>query len=284
MKGSHLTIRIITLIGIIIGFQGFTSQPDYSILSGYNISQNKVKNIELPSRLKEVSGIAVTKDDRLFVHADENSNVYEIDKTGAIVKQFTVGKSAISGDFEGIAISRNKFYLITSNGYLYQFDEGEHKSSVGYKRMDTGLSRSYDIEGLCYDPETNSLLIACKEYPGQGLKDVRAVYSYSLDNFSLSKKPRFLIDLNELNKRFGVKNFKPSSIERHPSTGNFFILSSTETAIVELSSEGNLLDAEKINKKMHKQPEGISFLSNRTMLITDEGSKKGSITIYEYNK
>lgn len=279
-----MIIRTIILVVIMISFHGFISQPDYSILSGYNISQNKVKTIELPSRLKEVSGIAVAKDDRLFVHADENSNVYEIDKSGAIVKQFTVGKSPVSGDFEGIAISRNKFYLITSNGYLYQFDEGEHKSSVGYKRMDTGLSRSYNIEGLCYDPDTNCLLIACKEYPGQGLKHVRAVYSYSLDSFSLTKKPRFTIDLNELRKRFHINRFKPSGIERHPTTGNFFVLSADENAIVELSGEGELLDAERISKSTHKQPEGIAFLSDRTMLITDEGNKKGSITIYEYNK
>lgn len=262
----------------------FKFVPDYSILSGYNLEQKKVTSYNLPQRLREVSGITVTSDDRLFVHADENSTVYEIDKSGGIVKQFTVGKNAINGDFEDIAYAKNKFFLITSNGYLYQFSEGAHKASVGYKRYDTGLTTSYDIEGLCYDPETNSLLLACKEYPGQGLKNVRSVYSYSLETYTLQKKPRFQVDLSELNKRFKIQDFRPSAIERHPSTGNFFILSSSENAVVELSAEGTLLDAEKLSKKLHAQPEGITFLSDRTLIITDEGKKKGTVSYYHYNK
>lgn len=276
--------RQFLILFTVICLFGFMKTPDYSILSGYNMNQKKVSQSELPHRLKEVSGITVTDDDRLFVHADENSTIYEIDKSGAIIKQFTAGKNPINADFEDIAAAKGKFYLITSNGYLYRFSEGAHKSSVGYKRYDTGLTTSYDIEGLCYDSETNSLLIACKEYPGQGLKNVRSVYSFSLESFSLIKKPRFLIDLAELKKRFKINSFKPSGIEKHPTTGNFFIISSTETAIVELSPEGALLDAERLSKKTHQQPEGITFLSNRTMLITDEGKKNGTISYYEYNK
>jgi len=279
-----MTKKIFVIIIIALCIQGFVNNPDYSILSGYNLSKNKVSRSELPARLKEISGITVSKDDRLFVHADENSTVYEVNKSGAIIKQFTAGKNAVNGDFEDIAVADGKLFLITSNGFLYKFSEGEHKSAVGYKRYDTGLSTSYDIEGLCYDPETNSLLIACKEYPGTGLKNVRSVYSYSLDSYSLTKKPRFVIDLIELKKRFGINSFKPSAVARHPSTGNFFILSAAEKALAELSAEGVLLDAEKLSRNVHNQPEGLTFLSNRNMIITDEGKKKGTISVYEYNK
>lgn len=265
-------------------FLGSHSEPDYSILSGYDLSQRKVQQADLPHHLREVSGITANSDDRLFVEADENSRVYEVTREGRVLKQFTVGKHPIYGDFEDIAAAGSKFYLITSNGYLFQFSEGADNSAVGYKRYETGLSTSYDIEGLCYDPDTDCLLIACKEYPGQGLKNVRAVYSFSLESFTLLKKPRFLIDLFELKKRFKIHSFKPSGIERHPTTGNFFVISANENAIVELSPDGNILDAEKLSRRVHNQPEGITFLSDRTMIITDEGNRKGSISYYEYNK
>src|SRR5687767_10583333 len=50
----------------------------------------------LPNRLKEISGIVLTKDGRLLTHGDETAEITEIDYTrGMIVKQFLVGSQVI---------------------------------------------------------------------------------------------------------------------------------------------------------------------------------------------
>src|SRR5688572_23063229 len=57
----------------------------------------------LPPGLQEISGLALTKDNRLLVHDDELGQVSEIDyRRGVLVKRFSLGKG-IAGDFEGIA-------------------------------------------------------------------------------------------------------------------------------------------------------------------------------------
>ena len=266
----------------LLSITGFYSDPEYSVLFKYDLGNKDLHSLKLSEKLKEISGLAVTKDDRLFTHDDNVSIVYQLDiNTGKIIKQFTVGKNAIYADFEDITFAKDNFYLVTSNGYLYEFKEGGDNAAVSYTRYETGLTSSYNIEGLCYDEETNTLLLACKEYPGHGYMDVRTVYSFSLETYTLDKKPRFIINLEELKNRFNIDKFKPSGIARHPSTGNFFVLSAHSKSIVELSAEGKILNATKIPKKVHNQPEGITFLHDRTLLISDEGDRRGSLTIYE---
>jgi uncharacterized protein YjiK len=156
---------------------------------------------------------------------------------------------------------------------------------VDYKKFKTILSTKYNVEGLCYDKATNSLLLACKEYSGKNLKDYKAIFTFDLSKYKLQEEPRFLINLDSLKNKFKINNFSPTGIEVHPNSGNVFILSSHEKAIVELSSNGNLLNAVKLKSKNHRQPEGIAFLSDLTLLISDEGqNKKGKLTIIPYTK
>ncbi len=156
---------------------------------------------------------------------------------------------------------------------------GKVQQSKIYK---TGLTASYNIEGLCYDPLTNSLLIACKSYPGRNLKGYRAVYSFNLKEKNLLSKPRFLISLKLLDKKYGLKNFSPSSIEYNSKTATFFILSSHVKALVEISPEGKVLNGISLPGKIHNQPEGLTFTKEMKMLISDEGGKgDGTITIYD---
>ena len=139
---------------------------------------------------------------------------------------------------------------------------------------------------MCYDPQTNSLLIASKNYAGKKNKGKRAVYSFSLQTKIIKKTPRFLISLKELEKKYGIKDFFPSAISRKPETGNFFILSSKgKPAIVEINSLGDFVSGKKLNKRKHPQPEGLAFNKNGDMLISDESvEKSATITIYRCHR
>ena len=248
-----------------------------SALSGYDIPGSAPVVVKLPNELKEISGITVTPDGRLLAIQDESSYVYEISpEDGSIVKKFAVGRPAMKGDFEDITAAGNDLYLLNSSGKLFRFREAPGGEYSDYEEFDTPLSTSYDAEGLCYDSETNSLLIACKGYPGAGLDGFRAVYSFSIDSMKLSVSPRFLIGTESAGKKF-----EPSGIQKSPAGGSFLLISSTGNSVIEISKNGKMTAKEKLNPEVHEQPEGIAFLKDGTLVISSEGkSGKGSIAKY----
>lgn len=247
----------------------------------YDLAMKNPTILRLPNELKEISGIISTPDGRLFAHQDESSIIYELNKTdGNVVKRFAMGKPAVRGDFEDIAFVSGTFYLVNSKGDIYEFNESGDGGYSDFIKYETSLSSSYDVEGLCYDDETNSLLLACKGFSGEQGSNDKSVFSFSLVDKRLSDKPRFVISSNEVGK-----DFSPSGIRKNPVTDTFYLISSTGNSIIELSKDGKLIGKSKLNGKIHEQPEGITFLPDNSLLISNEGkSGKGYIVIYPYEK
>lgn len=252
-----------------------------SSLKLYGLDSESPKVITLPSLLSEISGITFTNDDRLFAHGDEYADIYELDlQSGKILKKFSLGNLlAVKGDFEDIAYVNGNFYLVDSKGKLYEFKEASDGSFVDYKTYKTGLNESNNVEGLCYDPETNSLLLACKDNPGTEKKKEKAVYSFSLDTFEAGEMPRFVIAEENVSETSKERNFSPSGIARNPITGTFFIIASKGNIILEISAEGNILDISELPSKVHRQAEGIAFTENGTLYISNEASGKTPVIV-----
>jgi uncharacterized protein YjiK len=262
----------------------------------YIFNQDIRETIKLPNKLQELSGLAMTSDGRLFGHNDEKADIHQIDlQNGKTIKTFYVGKKTLHDDFEDLTIVNQTFYMVSAGGDVYKFEEGDDGHHVPYKKYKTKLNSRNDVEGLCYDPETDALLLACKGDPGKGYKGKRAVYAFSLSEKTLQKKPRFLISIEDIYKdtKSDLKEkiadfflltenlFAPSGIERHPVTGHFFILSAQGRILIEISSEGKILGRCLLDKKLHSQPESITFTPDLNLLIGDEGGKgKARITKY----
>lgn len=275
---------IFGLFALILFIQ-FTITEESPMLYKYDVQNKNASSISLPKRLKEISGMAVTKDGRLFAHNDEKSIIYQVDiNTGEIIKTFSVGNKVLRGDFEDIAIVDKKFFLVTSDGYLLEFLEGKDNGSVDYKRYEVGLTASYNIEGMCYDDETNSLIFTCKDFAGKGYDGYRNCYSFSLSTKKLEKKPRFVLPIKYIIGKLGTRDFRPSGITKNPLSGSFFIISANDNGIIEVSSDGKVIAQSKLPKHKHDQPEGIAFLPDKTLLISDEGKNFGSITKYPLGK
>jgi len=291
-----MKITFFLLIGILIYSTGCKSQSKNNIAVEAISDENRISTFKLPNKLSEISGLAVTNDNRIFAHNDEKSIVYQLDyNSGKILKSFTVGKKTLKEDFEGIAFVNGLFYLVTSNGDLYEFSEGDDNEEVKYEKYKTFLNADNDVEGLCYDPNSNSLLLACKGNPGKKLRGNRAVYEFSLDTKELKKKPRFLLPVKDImenynadfNSKLGefflIKDdtFAPSGIEYNSSSGNFYILSFKGRMIVEISKTGEILKQYFLDSKEHRQPEGITFTAENKLIISDESAgKKAVLTIY----
>jgi len=260
--------------------------PDFvsdsaSELTNYDIAIKEPSVIKLPKNLKEVSGLAFSPEGNLFAHQDEAGYVYQINlQNGEIVKIYSLGYPPVRADFEDIAYAEGKFYLLSNDGALYSFEEAADKNEVAYEKIKTNLKSSNDAEGLCYDPDTRSLLIALKGNPGEDYKKAKTVYSFSLERKELDKEPRFVLNLSQIKK-----TFNPSGIQRHPVSGSFFIIAANGNAIIEISKEGKLLNRQDLPTEVHKQPEGIAFGPDNSLYISNEGKgSSGYIVIYPYEK
>jgi uncharacterized protein YjiK len=243
--------------------------PASSGLARYDFSAPP-QFVTLPSELNEISGLAATPDGRLFTHNDENGTITEVDAaTGAIRKEFQLDGNAGAKDFEGIAIVENRFFITTSAGVIFEFAEGKAGETVPAKEYATALSRKNDIEGLCYDPLTNALLLACKERAGKGFDDMKAVYAFSLDSMKLIPQPRFLLPIAQLLPGARGDQFNPSGIEFNSRSRTFFIVAAEGKSLVEVSPEGAIVGQVKLDK-FHRQAEGITVMPDGALLISDE--------------
>ena len=104
-------------------------------LESYDLKVETATRWKLPGRLQEISGLAMTMDNRLLAHNDEKGVIYEIDyRNGLIVKAFQLADIAnpVTDDFEGIATVDDQVYLVTSSGRIYEGSRGADRESVLY--------------------------------------------------------------------------------------------------------------------------------------------------------
>lgn len=255
------------------------------VLSKYDLKSKKPYLVKLPRVLREVSGLAATSDGRIVAHNDENGLVFQIDpRSGDIMKTISVGNRIFRQDFEGIAVTDSLMFLVTSEGEIYEFREVADGLAAPTRIYSSGIRRSLEIEGLCYDPATTCLLLACKQYSKKSEKNTRFVLAYSLITHSLESTPRFVINVEEISEYLNIRTFNPTGIERHPESGSFIVLSSAGPAIIELSSDGVLLDARKLPGSVHDQPEGITFGPDNALYIANEGRSRGTLVRYDYDQ
>ena len=253
-------------------------------LESYDLKVEAVKRWKLPGRLKEISGLAMTMDNRLLAHSDEKGVIYEIDyRNGSIENAFQLADmtAPVADDFEGIATVDHQVYLVTSSGRLYECNEGADGESVLYNIYTTGVGRDYEIEGLAYDANQRALLLMCKGSRRPDLKAELAIYHWSTDEKQLNEDAHVVIPVIEFSRHIGGKKFQPSGIERHPMSGNYFVVAARQTAIAEITPGGQVVAVKQFPARRHRQTEGITFAADGTLIIADEGAgKKARLTLY----
>ncbi len=255
-------------------------------IRGYDFSDKAVQVFDLPKDLTEASGLAFTEDSRLFAHNDEAGMIFEIDpQTGRMLRKFYLGRPMLRGDFEGLAAKKDTLFLTNSSGTIFRFCAGADGQQITYDTFKTALHVRNDVEGLAYDPDTDGLLLACKGDAGTGRRDQKAVYSFSLKTYKLEAKPRFVLPLSEILTQTGRKEFNPSGLERHPGSGNFFLIAFNGFAIVEIDPQGKILGVSNLPKSVHNQPEGLAIAKDGAIYIANEGQgKSGKLAVYRPQK
>ncbi|MFN0181767.1 MAG: hypothetical protein ACKVZ0_23410 [Gemmatimonadales bacterium] len=240
----------------------------------------------LPTWLREVSGLALSGDGRLWLHNDERGLVGAIDPAnGASLGTFQLGPNLLRGDLEGITVAGDRLFVITTTGQLIAAPVPARTVPSGVltiEVIDTGLRPQCEIEGLAFEPAGRILLIACKQPLVPALAKQVTIFRWSIDANRLATPDRITIAEAALAPAGGRKarGFHPSAIERHPVTGQYWLLASADQAFAVVDGAGRVLETGRLAKR-HRQPEGLAIAPNGHLLISDEGAKgPGTITTY----
>lgn len=270
-------------------------QPAQSYVFPYDLAEPDTAFV-LPVLLDEISGLSLSPNDSTLLSInDEEGVVYELDpRTGAVLAYKSFWKD---GDYEGIEWADSVLWVIKSNGKLYEVRHFEDDSLCTIKHL-TPLNKENDVEGLGYDAAKGRLLIAAK---GASLDSVRYFFSYVLGNcdtcfvslFQIHRsqildylhklpdsplKKEFLEQFGSSNEKF---KFKPSAIAVHPLTGEIYILASAGKLLMVCNAKGHILHLQKLNKKQHRQPEGLCFDRAGTLYISNEADGRRAL-LYVY--
>ncbi len=279
---NFFVIILIFFTGINLKIYG----QSIGLLDKYDITGANVTRIELPNYLDEVSGLANYGSSKLLMHDDENGIIYIYDlKSTKIERKVRIGNKKIREDFEGIAANGDTVFLSTSNGKVYStlLNDNNKTETIFVEKMN--IKDKINLEGLCYTKINNSLILPNKIEISKKHSDERVLFSFDVGKKVFSNKPLLTISLKELKKKYDIDNFSPTAIEIHPMNYNYFILSSHEKCIVELSPDGEIINALKLDGKNHRQPEGLTFLDDLSLVISDEASgEKAELTIIPFGK
>lgn len=229
--------------------------------------------LKLPEYLEEVSGLTFYDDNQLAMLNDELGRMFVFDLNTKSINQRIRFKG--NGDFEGIERVGDYIYAIESKGDLYKF----HIDMEGVvEEIETPFKKSNNVEGLGYDPFKNQLLFALKDNGDVGNFDVkgRGIYAYDLETETFIETPVLAILNKDLERVVGKDfRFKPSGLAVHPRTGELYILSANDRALMVFNVDGTPKNLSMLKRKYFPQPEGITFLSDGTLFISNEQDDEG---------
>lgn len=254
---------------------------DDVFLERLSFKKEDVQQWQLPMKLKEISGLALTQDGRIFAHDDERGTLYAIDeKTGEIRKRFSLGERTARADFEGIAIVEDDIYLVTSGGTIYLTHEGNDRQKVEYQQFPTDLVDICEVEGLTYEPDSRLLMMVCKVVFKASDRDSILVYGWSPETRELSS-PLIKIAADELLPRIDKRGFNPSGIEYVDELKRLLIVAAEQHLILELTMDGEIVALQKLSMKRHPQTEGVAVLKDGSLILADEGRNRATLSIYK---
>ncbi|PSR52316.1 hypothetical protein AHMF7605_01655 [Adhaeribacter arboris] len=230
---------------------------------------------DMPAVLKEVSGIAYLGPNRFACVQDEAGTIFIYNTaTSQIEKQIPFGGS---GDYEGITVTGESAYVVSSDGKLYEIaDLEQDKPKV--KTYVTSLTAEQNVEGLCYDKKQNRLLLAIK---GSEINDpnFKGIYAFDLASKKLKSEPIYKIDLRDptfasISSKKPNAHMQPSEINVHPVTGDIYLTEATKPKLLILDNSGKIKNLLILNTAEFSQPEGLTFSPTGDLFISNEGKKE----------
>jgi len=296
------TVVILGITGVMLMLS--SNQPNTSnIISAYQHEDyalpfkinNPTNTYFAPKDFKEISGLTHSTDDLFYIVDDDHGDLFYYDlKSEKIIKEVDFGKN---DDYEGVTLNDEYIFIVKSNGDIFFIDKNTGKVD----KVETYLSKRNNIEGICYDTSSNSLLLACKGKPeNKGFSPgTRCVYQFDLSSRKLKEQPFLQIvvkdemkNLKALNLNYNfvtkinyntrITRYSPSGIDIDPITGDIYIVSNRGKLLTVFDKEKNLKGVYFLSEKIFGQPEGLTFDENGNLYISNEArSTKANILQFE---
>ena len=252
----------------------------------YNLDKPFIQH-QLPEILNEISGLTDIDSSQVACVQDELGIVFIYNfRSGEIVSQHRFDSI---GDFEGLTYAKNSLYILRSDGRLTEWNNfPSNKNSFKHYKLSLVTSNN---EGLCFDPKHNRILIAAKSKPlNHDEKSERFIYAYDLATKKLQEKPLYSLNVEYLEERaksFHIQqtdtnakgaikpfNFRPASLAVHTKTDDIYIISAADKLLLVMNRKGEVISMKSLNTEMFAKAEGITFLHDGTMIITNEAAGK----------
>lgn len=279
------------LVIILLFCYGCEGQKEERENFSYDLS-NPVKKCILPPELNEISGLALLDSSNLLCHNDEEGILFNYNVLNdTIENQWAFGKDR---DYEGVTKKGSDAYVVASDGDIVKVAEFQDPEKRTATKFENELDKGNNVEGLCFLQESNALLLACKDDPGNGLPHQKALYAFDLASKKLqASRPLITIGLkvieeaiinnpldkisNSLRKAFALDEdqtdlFRPSGVALHPITGELYVLSAKYAMLVILDRQYNFKKVVPFRQSYFQQPEGITFGKNGDLFISNEAN------------
>lgn len=272
-------IRYILAIGMMLAINACNEVEQKKSPPGYDL--NKPEIFELPSVLTEVSGIAFRNGnaDTLYAEQDEDGKLFYLKlgdkKAGSI-------KFSKKGDYEDLAIYRDRAILLRSDGTLFQFSLNDVIGEELTNKMELKLPiPAAEYEAMYVDQANGTIYILCKECGGQKKEKKIAGYKITLVAVGEIKSEPFFIDEKQIEELNGGKkvNLKASAMAKNIQTSEWYILSAVNKILIVTDDTWKVKNVYPLSpSSVFMQPEGIAFDKNNNLYISNEG---GNILLFK---
>lgn len=256
---------------------GCASQQRPKNPPGYDL-KNPVM-LSLPKNIDQISGI-VYQDSSVFAIDDDHGDLYKIPLRDAkSTEEWRFGKKK---DFEDLVQLGDFFYVLNSDGELVTFKLPPTET----KSISSPASGRNEFETLFADKGGKRLFMVCKNCAADK-SHLTSVYQFNAASGRFEDS-KLTIDGNKIEKLASERTgkFRPSAGAMHPQTGDIFLVSSINKLLVVTGSDFDVKAVYRLDPKLFKQPEGLCFMPNGDLLISNEAAGKGSanILIFRYGQ
>lgn len=235
-----------------------------------------IQKWELPSDLKEISGIAYINDHQFACVQDELGKIFIFNTaSNKVEKEISFAEP---GDFEGIAVVGPTAYIVSADGKLFAVND-YMTAQPKVTKYSTPLTVKQNVEGLCYDRNNNRLLLSIKGNEPAS-KDYKGIYAFDIASKNTVTDPVHKIDLTDeiWAETKGKNKMQPSDLEIHPVTNDIYVIDGASPKLLVMDADGNKKKLYQLPTSDFVQPEGIAFTESGEMFISSEG-KTGPGTI-----
>jgi uncharacterized protein YjiK len=255
-------------------------------LQHYELRAPPAWRAELPAEMSEISGLAMAPDGGLLAHGDERAVVWRFDlRTRRPIARFGLAgrHGVLHGDFEDIAMVGDRLFLVASTGEIVEGSLAADGQTTQAVRRTPGLGGACEVEGMTWDAPTRSLLLLCKTSRSKRWRDQVVILAVSTETWRFEASPRIVVPQKRFTDVTGDKQFHGSALTWHPRTGTLLLLAGPQHAYAEITRAGEVLGGGRLNKDLHRQPEGIAVAPDLSLLISDEAAgRTATITAYAY--